>query len=91
MNNSNRQSIAEIVEKSLAKRKAKEKRFRFAGMLAVITALIMLAVLLLSIVVTGLPAFTQTAIKLDFHFEESLLPASDCVHGFSQSGQENPA
>jgi len=75
MNNSNRQSIAEIVEKSLAKRKAKEKRFRFAGMLAVITALIMLAVLLLSIVVTGLPAFTQTAIKLDFHFEESLLPA----------------
>jgi len=35
----------------------------------------MLAVLLLSIVVTGLPAFTQTAIKLDFHFEESLLPA----------------
>ena len=75
MNNLNRESIAEIVDKSLAKRKAREKRFRLAGMLAVITALIMLAVLLLSIVVTGLPAFTQTAIKLDFHFDESLLPA----------------
>lgn len=75
MNNSSKQSIAEIVEKSLAKRKAKEKRFRLAGMLAVLSALVMLAVLLLSIVATGLPAFTQTAIKLDFHFEESLLPA----------------
>ncbi len=75
MNNSSKASIAEIVEKGLAKRKAKEKRFRLAGLVAVITALIMLVVLLLSIVVTGLPAFTQTAIKLDFHFEESLLPA----------------
>ena len=59
----------------LAKRKRKEQRFKMAGLAAVITALVMLAVLLLSIVSTGLPAFTQTAIKLDFHFDQSLLPA----------------
>ncbi len=75
MSKQDRKSTAEIVERGLAKRKAKEKRFKIAGLAAVITALIMLAVLLLSIVVTGLPAFTQTAIKLDFHFDESLLPA----------------
>ena len=75
MNNLNKESIAEIVDKGLSKRKAKEKRFRLAGMVAVVTALIMLVLLLVSIVVTGLPAFTQTAIKMDFHFDESLLPA----------------
>ena len=75
-----RKSIAEVVENSLAKRKAREKRFQLAGLAAVITALIMLVVLLLSIVVTGLPAFTQTAMKLDFHFEESLLPAGQTLN-----------
>ena len=75
MNNLNKESIAEIVDKGLSKRKAKEKRFRLAGMVAVVTALVMLVLLLVSIVVTGLPAFTQTAIKMDFHFDESLLPA----------------
>ena len=75
MINQDKKSIAAVVEKGLAKRKAREARFRFLGLAAVITALIMLAVLLTTIVVTGTPAFTQTAIKLDFHFDESLLPA----------------
>lgn len=75
MNNQDRHSIAMVVEKSLAKRKAREARFKFAGMAAVVTALAMLVILLTSIIATGLPAFTQTAIKLDFTYDESLLPA----------------
>jgi len=67
--------IAEMVEKGLAKRKAKEKRFQRAGMAAVATALVMLVVLLGSIIYTGLPAFTQSAIKLDFTYDKSLLAA----------------
>ncbi len=68
-------AIATVVEKGLAKRKAREKRFKTAGLTAVIIALTMLAVLITSIVYTGMPAFTQTAIKLDFKYDESLLPA----------------
>jgi phosphate transport system permease protein len=73
MTKQDRKSITELVEKGLARRKAREARFRYAGLAAVITALTFLAILLTTIVVTGLPAFTQTAIKLDFHYDESLL------------------
>jgi phosphate transport system permease protein len=66
-------AIARVVEKGLAKRKARERRFRLAGLTAIIISLIMLVILVGSIVLTGLPAFTQTVIKLDFTYEKSLL------------------
>lgn len=73
MTNLHTQTVAERVEAGLKKRHAKENRFKAAGLTAVVLALVMLVILLGSIIFTGLPAFTQTAIKLDFTFEESLL------------------
>ena len=72
MSNTQRKDIATVVEASLKKRRAKEKRFKVIGLAAVITGMVMLAILLLSIVVTGLPAFTQTTIKMDFTFDQSM-------------------
>ena len=71
-----RKDIASIVEAGLKKRRAKEARFRAVGMAAVITGLIMLAILLSSIIFTGMPAFTQTAVKLDFNIDQSLFADS---------------
>ncbi len=53
------------VRASLDKRYAAEKRFRFYGMFAIVLSLGFLAMLLVSIVARGLPAFQQTYIKLD--------------------------
>ncbi|MGD2119184.1 MAG: phosphate ABC transporter permease PstA [Chromatiales bacterium] len=74
-----KQNIGEIVEKGLKKRQAKEKRFRAMGLAAVVTGLLMLAFLLTSIIATGLPAFTQTAIKLNVTFDESLFPKDEAM------------
>jgi phosphate transport system permease protein len=66
-------AIAAIVNKGLAKRKARERRFRLAGLAAIIVSLVFMVILIGSIVYTGLPAFTQTAVNLDFTYEPSLL------------------
>jgi len=73
-------AIAQVVEKGLAKRKARERRFRLAGLSAIIVSLLMLVVLLSSIVLTGLPAFTQTAVKLDFTYDQDLLPSAESLN-----------
>jgi len=73
----NRKSVAKAVEAGLAKRHAREKRFKMAGLLSVVAALTFLTILLVSIVYTGLPAFQQTVIKLDFTFDQSMFPADE--------------
>jgi len=61
------------VTAGLARRYAAEKRFRFYGMFAIAATLSFLAVLLISIVSKGLPAFTQTYMQLDVPLELSTL------------------
>lgn len=63
----------ERVNASLARRYAKERRFRRFGFGAIILGLCFVALLFLSIVSIGYTAFQQTYIRLDINFSESLL------------------
>ncbi|MGH8602391.1 MAG: DUF3333 domain-containing protein, partial [Gammaproteobacteria bacterium] len=63
----------EKVRASLAKRYAKEWRFRVLGRLAIYSSLIFLVILLSSIVANGYTAFQQTFVRLDVHFDQKLL------------------
>ena len=63
----------EIVQKSLKKRYAKEKRFQAYGTFSIILSLAFLAFLLVDITSKSLPAFTQTYIKLDIDFSHAAL------------------
>ncbi len=53
----------------IRKRYRAERRFRMYGLAAILAALGMLTVLLVSIVSAGLPAFTTTQIALDLNFD----------------------
>ncbi len=59
-----RQQVSEAVSAGLKRRYARERRFRLYGMLATLFAVMVLGILLFTIIRTGLPAFTQTMIKL---------------------------
>ena len=72
MNNANQKDIAQAVKASLKKRRAREARFKAIGLGAVILGMAFLLILLVSIVTTGLPAFTQTTIRLDVSFDQNL-------------------
>jgi len=55
----------EKIRQSLRKRRVREKRFRYYGLLSVLISVVFLLALLTDITIKGLPAFQQTYIKLD--------------------------
>lgn len=62
----------------LKKRYAAEARFKWYGIISIAIALGMLAILLISIVARGLPAFTQTMITFDVTLDEEVIdPTGD--------------
>jgi phosphate transport system permease protein len=63
----------DIVNRGLAGRYRAERRFRLYGLCAIIASLLFLALLFLSIVGKGYPAFEQTFIRLDIFFDPSIL------------------
>ncbi|HPY40854.1 MAG TPA: phosphate ABC transporter permease PstA [Thiolinea sp.] len=63
----------ELVRASLAKRYAREKRFRFYGLASIVLSLTFLAVLLTTIFIQGFPAFTQTYIQLNVNLSAEAL------------------
>lgn len=65
------------VRASLAKRYAAEKRFRWYGIIAIAASVGFLFVLLFSILSKGLPAFSQTFVKLDVELTADALGLSD--------------
>ncbi len=69
-NITNKQSAFSV---GLKKRYAAERRFRAYGLGAILAAISILVVLLSSIVVQGLPAFFQTYISIDVHFDEAII------------------
>jgi len=78
MNNSTSHSeTTSLVRRSLAKRYAAEKRFRAYGVFAIVACLTFLLVLLGSIISKGLPAFTQTYVKLDVDISADVLGISE--------------
>lgn len=63
----------ELVRASLAKRYAREKRFQFYGLASIVLSLTFLAILLSTIFMQGLPAFTQTYMKLEVNLSAEAL------------------
>nr|WP_281397129.1 DUF3333 domain-containing protein [Kaustia mangrovi] len=64
---------AALIERSLKRRHAKERRFRLMGMLAVIAAIGFVVVLFSSVLARGLPAFWQATITLDVTFDPEVV------------------
>jgi len=63
----------DIVQARLARRYAAEKRFKLVGLGAIVLGLIFLTLLFVSIVSKGYPAFQQTYVQLDIHFDAERL------------------
>ncbi len=61
------------IERSLASRHGKEKRFRFFGLLAVSLGLLFVAVLFTSIFVRGFPAFWQSTINTEVFLDPKIV------------------
>ena len=68
-----RVAIAELVEKSLKRRKSAEARYRNYGIIAILVAVAFLTFLVSTIVATAIPAFTQTHIKLEVNLAEDMI------------------
>jgi len=62
-----------LVKRTLARRYAAEKRFRWYGIFAIGASLTFLAVLLTSIVIKGWPAFTHTYVKMNVELDADSL------------------
>ncbi len=76
----------EVIQASLKKRYAREKRFQLAGKLAVSLGFVFLFVLLFDIVSKGLPAFSQQQLKirLDLCAECLDLPANPAAEDLAR-------
>ncbi len=59
----------ELIQASLKKRYARERRFQWYGRLAVLTGFVFLFILLFDIVSKGTPAFTQQYLNIPIHFD----------------------
>lgn len=66
-------TTTKIIKAGLKKRNAREKRFRFFGLMSIIVSFVFLLVLLISICSKGWPAFQQTYVKLDVELDEEVL------------------
>ncbi len=66
-------TTTKIIKAGLKKRNAREKRFRFFGLMSILISFVFLLVLLISICSKGWPAFQQTYVKLDIELDEEVL------------------
>jgi len=66
-----------LVKRTLARRYAAEKRFRFYGIFAIGASLAFLAILLTSIFIKGWPAFTHAYVKMNITLDQDLLGVGD--------------
>jgi phosphate transport system permease protein len=73
MNKQHGYKNTELIQASLKKRYAREKRFQWYGRLAVLTGFVFLFILLFDIVSKGYPAFTQQFIKVTVDFDADRL------------------
>src|SRR5262245_49622585 len=64
---------AESSASRVRRRYGAERRFRFYGLLAISLAMLMLALLLISIVSKGYGAFVQTELALDINFDPAVI------------------
>ncbi len=91
MSAQDKRDTTELVQSSLQRRYAREKRFRFFGLAAITASLTFLAVLLITITLRGLPAFKQTFIQLDITLDAKTLgtdenPDTDALRKANYNG-----
>jgi phosphate transport system permease protein len=67
------QRAIERVQKGLAKRQARERRFRLYGLTAILLGLVFVSFLFISIIGKGYTAFQQTYVQLDINLDEQAL------------------
>jgi len=70
-------STIDIVNRNLAKRYAKEKRFRLFGLASILAGLTALCFLLVTIVSNGWGAFTQSYVQLTLDLDPEMLSITD--------------
>ena len=68
-----RKAIRKAVQQGLAKRKARERRFRLLGLGAVVLGLTFLLIMFSSILYNGIGAFWQTEIRLVIDFDQDVI------------------
>lgn len=68
-----RQHRLTTIENSLARRHRQEKCFRFAGLAAVVTGLTLVAILFISILMRGVPAFWQATLYPEVYFDPEVI------------------
>ncbi|RUR36133.1 phosphate ABC transporter permease PstA [Vreelandella populi] len=68
-----RQHRLMTIEKSLAKRHRKENAFRRMGLMAVVTGMTLVAILFVSILMRGVPAFWQATFYMDVYFDPEVV------------------
>jgi len=73
MNNDDNYRTTALIQASLRKRYARERRFRLYGMLSVFAGFVFLFLLLADIIIKGAPAFTQYYIKVTVDFNQDSL------------------
>ena len=73
-------STMELVNRGLAKRYRKEKRFRAFGLAAIIASLCFLGLLFSSIIANGWSTFWQTRLLLDIHLDAQVLDVDDLTN-----------
>jgi phosphate transport system permease protein len=72
-----KQSAMDLVNRGLARRYRKEKRFKAMGLAAIVSSLCFLAILFFSIISNGWSAFWQTRLLLDIHLNAQVLDVDD--------------
>ncbi|MGI9303964.1 MAG: phosphate ABC transporter permease PstA [Gammaproteobacteria bacterium] len=68
-----RRNTRKLVAAGLKRRHAKERRFKFVGMLSVLMSMIFLAVMLITIASNGYSAFWQTFVKIDVNYDTEVI------------------
>ncbi|HEB69494.1 MAG TPA: DUF3333 domain-containing protein, partial [Desulfobulbus sp.] len=73
----NEETTMERVNRGLAKRYRRERRFRLFGLGAILASLCFLGLLFVTIGANGWTAFQQTEILLDIHFDRQQFTADN--------------
>jgi phosphate transport system permease protein len=74
---SKRRARLDTIQRSLNARHARERRFRFMGLAAVVTGLVLVAILFTSILARGLPAFWQATLYLDVYLDPEVIQVDE--------------
>jgi phosphate transport system permease protein len=73
MSSSSGYKNTDVIQASLKKRYARERRFQWYGKLAVLTCFVFLFILLADIVMKGSPAFTQQFVEIEIYYDPDQL------------------